>query len=210
MFYFIVVLSFHEIFSPRREVSLVRSRHAIMETMWTLIRRRAPWRLICVYTVCLSWSRLWICHFVFWYHTFVEKKSTLFWVRTSLTKFNIMLYNSVILASKEIDCMAMTRFLVALSLHDPKKVKWNLQLNFIECPIIKHLILSPTGRFVTILSPACLWRFWKMSTTLKPFGIFWQNFAYALILKRCSPRDCQMPFGIGRGVAEVQILKKWK
>ena len=60
-----------------------------------------------------------------------------------------------------------------------------------ECPIIKHLILSPD----------ILWRFWhrpvrekcrKMSITLKPFGIFWQNFAYALILTRCSPRDCQM------------------
>ena len=25
---------------------------------------------------------------------------------------------------------------------------------------------------------------------------------------RCSPRDYQMSFGIGRGVAEVQILKK--
>ena len=34
-------------------------------------------------------------------------------------------------------------------LHDPKKVNWNLKLNFIECPIIKHLILSPDS----------LWRF---------------------------------------------------
>ena len=28
-----------------------------------------------------------------------------------------------------------------------------------------------------------------------------------MILTRCSPRDCQMLFGIGRGVTEVQILK---
>ena len=28
------------------------------------------------------------------------------------------------------------------------------------------------------------------------------------ILTRCSPRDCQVTFGIGRGFAEVQILKK--
>ena len=34
-------------------------------------------------------------------------------------------------------------------LHGPKKVNWNLKLNFIECPIIKHLILSPDS----------LWRF---------------------------------------------------
>ena len=34
-------------------------------------------------------------------------------------------------------------------LHDSKKVNWNWRLNFIECPIIKHLILSPDS----------LWRF---------------------------------------------------
>ena len=38
-------------------------------------------------------------------------------------------------------------------------------------------------------------------------GLLWWNFAYTLILTRCSPRDCQMSFGIGRGDAEVQILK---
>ena len=31
--------------------------------------------------------------------------------------------------------------------------------------------------------------------------------SYILILTRCSPRDCQMSFGIGWGVTEVQILK---
>ena len=34
------------------------------------------------------------------------------------------------------------------------------------------------------------------------------KFAYTLILTRCSQWDCQMIFGIGRGFAEVQILKK--
>ena len=57
-------------------------------------------------------------------------------------------------------------------LHDPKKVNWNLKINFIECSIIKHLILSPDS----------YWRFcprpifeelWKMSITLNPFGILW-------------------------------------
>ena len=36
------------------------------------------------------------------------------------------------------------------------------------------------------------------------------NFAYTLILTRFSQRDCQMSFGIDRGFAEVQILKKSK
>ena len=31
-----------------------------------------------------------------------------------------------------------------------------------------------------------------------------------MILTRCRPRDCQLSFGSGRGVAKVQILKKWK
>ena len=38
-------------------------------------------------------------------------------------------------------------------------------------------------------------------------GLLWWNFAYTLILTRCSQRDCQMLFGIGRGAAEVQNLK---
>ena len=46
--------------------------------------------------------------------------------------------------------------------------------------------------------------------TIKPFGIFWQNFADNLMLKRSSPRNCKMVFIIGRGFAERQILKKWK
>ena len=36
------------------------------------------------------------------------------------------------------------------------------------------------------------------------------KFAYTLIFTICSQRDCQMSFGIGRGVAEVQILKNSK
>ena len=34
----------------------------------------------------------------------------------------------------------------------------------------------------------------------------WQD----VVLTRCGPWDCQMSFGIGRGFAEVQNLKKWK
>ena len=50
----------------------------------------------------------------------------------------------------------------------------------------------------------------KMALSLELWRILWWNFAYTLILTRCSQWDCQMIFGIGRGFAEVQILKKVK
>ena len=50
----------------------------------------------------------------------------------------------------------------------------------------------------------------KMALSLELSGILWWNFAYTLVLTRCSPWDCQMTFGIDRGFAEVQILKKVK
>ena len=40
-------------------------------------------------------------------------------------------------------------------LHDPKKVNWNWKLNFIECPIIKHLILSPDSLWRFCPRPVC-------------------------------------------------------
>ena len=49
----------------------------------------------------------------------------------------------------------------------------------------------------------------KIALSLELWRILWWNFAYTLILTRCSQWDCQMIFGIGRGFAEVQILKKW-
>ena len=48
----------------------------------------------------------------------------------------------------------------------------------------------------------------KMNLSLEVSGILWWNFAYTLVLTRCGPWDCQMTFGVGRGFAEVQILKK--
>ena len=50
----------------------------------------------------------------------------------------------------------------------------------------------------------------KMALSPELWRILWWNFAYTLILTRCSQWDCQMIFGIGRGFAEVQILKKVK
>ena len=48
----------------------------------------------------------------------------------------------------------------------------------------------------------------KMALSVELWRILWWNFAYPLILTRCSQWDCQMIFGIGRGFAIVQILKK--
>ena len=47
-----------------------------------------------------------------------------------------------------------------------------------------------------------------MTLSLELSGILWWNFAYTLILTRCTPWDCQMTFEIGWVFAEVQILKK--
>ena len=47
-----------------------------------------------------------------------------------------------------------------------------------------------------------------MAISLELWGILWWNFAYILILTRCSQWDCQMTFGIGQDFAVVQILKK--
>ena len=46
-----------------------------------------------------------------------------------------------------------------------------------------------------------------MALSLELWRILWWNFAYTLILTRCSLWDFQMTFGTGRGFAEVQILK---
>ena len=47
-----------------------------------------------------------------------------------------------------------------------------------------------------------------MALSLELSGILWWNFAYTLILTRCTPLDCQMTFEIGWDFAEVKILKK--
>ena len=47
-----------------------------------------------------------------------------------------------------------------------------------------------------------------MALSLEMSGILWRNFAYTLILTRCTPWDCQMTFEIGWVFSKVQILKK--
>ena len=98
-----------------------------------------------------------------------------------------------------------------------KKWKWPFLLNWIEyCDEIlrthwywqdiAHEIVKWHLRLVEVLPR---FKFWKrLNLTLKPFGIFWKNFADNLMLKSSSPRNCKMTCIIGRGFAECQILKK--
>ena len=54
-------------------------------------------------------------------------------------------------------------------------------------------------------------KFWKkviIALSLELSGILWWNFAYILILTRCTLWDCQMTLEIFWAFAEVQILKK--
>ena len=70
-----------------------------------------------------------------------------------------------------------------------EKVKWHLGL-------------------VEVIPRFKFWKQWHL--TLKPFGMFWWNFAGTLLLTRSSPRNCKMTLNICRGFAERQILKMWK
>ena len=100
-----------------------------------------------------------------------------------------------------------------------KKWKWPYLLNWVEhCDEILHThwywqdvaheIVKWHLGLVEVLPNFKFWKKWNL--TLKPFGIFWYNFADILVLKRSSPRNCKMTFIIGRGFAECQIMKKWK
>ena len=76
------------------------------------------------------------------------------------------------------------------------------------CAEVQIQTCPSPDRLLSCLSPEITR---KMPTTLIPFGIFWKNVAYTLILTWSSPRDCKMTFIIGRDFAELQILKtrKW-
>ena len=96
-----------------------------------------------------------------------------------------------------------------------KKWKWPYLLNWVEYfdkLLHKHWYWQDLAQEIDIfVSVEALpsSKFWKsengpLSRTVKSIV----KFAYTLILTRCSQWDCQMVFGIGRGFAEVQILKK--
>ena len=95
--------------------------------------------------------------------------------------------------------------------------KW--KLNWVEyCDEILHThsywhdVAHETVKWhlalVEVLPSFKFWKQWNL--TLKPFGIFWKNFADTLILTRSSSRNCKMTSIIGRSVAKRQILKKRK
>ena len=100
-----------------------------------------------------------------------------------------------------------------------KKWKWLYLLNWVEYfdkLLRKHWYWQNLAQEIAnlhFLSIEALpsSKFWKsengpISRTVKNIVM---KFAYTLILTRCSQWDCQMIFGIGRGFAEVQILKMW-
>ena len=121
-----------------------------------------------------------------------------------------------------------------------KKWKWPNLLNWVEYfdkLLRKHWYRQDLAQEIakwhfSLIEALPSSKFWKkmiMALSLELSGILWWNFEYALILKRCTPWDCQMTlellprikfwkkwdyskmtFIIARGFAERQILKKWK
>ena len=89
--------------------------------------------------------------------------------------------------------------------------EWNILINFCVNIDINKIYLKRLRNDIFRWSRLCRGpnsEKVKMALSLELNGILWWNFAYTLILTWCSPWDCQMTFGIGRGFAEVQILKK--
>ena len=94
-----------------------------------------------------------------------------------------------------------------------KRTEWNILINFcvnIDFDKIQPKRLRTDIFYWSRLCQAPNFEKVKMALSLELWRILWWNFAYTLILTRCSQWHCQMTFGIGRGFAEVQILKKVK
>ena len=102
-----------------------------------------------------------------------------------------------------------------------KKWKWPYLLNWVE---YFDKLLRKHWYWQDLVQEIENWHFYwsrlcrapnsekvKMALSLELWRILWWNFALTLmqlILTKCSQWDCQMTFEIGRGFAEVQILKK--
>ena len=97
---------------------------------------------------------------------------------------------------------------MALSLELSGILWWNFAYTLVYWQDVDQEIVEWHLGLVEVLPRFKFWKKWKL--TIKPFEIFWWNFADNLMLKRSSPRNCKMTFIIGRGFAECQILKKWK
>ena len=96
--------------------------------------------------------------------------------------------------------------------------KWLYLLNWVE---YFEKLLRKHSYWTDLATEIANWHFYwsrlcrdansekvTMALSLELWRILWWNFAYTLISTRCSQWDCQMIFGIGRGFAAVQILKK--
>ena len=97
---------------------------------------------------------------------------------------------------------------MALSLELGGILWWNITYTLIYWQDVSHEIVKMTFEIGWVFAEVQFWKQWNL--TLKPFRIFWQNFADTLILTRSSSRNCKMTFIIGRGCAKRQILKMWK
>ena len=100
-----------------------------------------------------------------------------------------------------------------------KKWKWPHLLNWVEYfdkLLRKHWYWQDLAQCeLTFLSVEALpsSKFWKSENgpiSCTEWNIVMKFCIHIGILTRCSPWDCQMTFGIGRGCVELQILKKWK
>ena len=96
---------------------------------------------------------------------------------------------------------------MALSLELSGILWWHFAYTLVYWQDVAHEIVKWHLGLVEVSPRFKFWKKWKL--TIKPFGIFWSNFADNLMLKRSNPRNCKMIFIIGQDFAEFQILKKW-
>ena len=100
-----------------------------------------------------------------------------------------------------------------------KKWKWPYLLNWVEYfdrLLRKHWnyqdlaqeIVKCHYSSVEVLPSSKFWKSENGSISWTESNIVMKFCIHIGILTNCSPWDCQMTFGIGRGFAEVQILKK--
>ena len=100
-----------------------------------------------------------------------------------------------------------------------KKWKWPYLLNWVEYfdkLLRKHWywqdLAQETAKWhfslVEAVASSKLWKSDNGAISWNVWNIVMKFCIHIGILTRCSQWDCQMVFGIGRGFAEVQILKK--
>ena len=100
-----------------------------------------------------------------------------------------------------------------------KKWKWPYLLNWVEYfdrllrknwyyQDLAQEIVKCHFSSVYVLPSSKFWKSENGPISWTEWNIVMKFCIHIGILTRCSPWDCQMTFGIGRGFAKVQILKK--